>query len=363
MTLRDQGPAAPFTPSRRRLLQSAGLGIAALAAPMVMRKASAEDRKIVIRVSGGDLTKAYQDYIARPFAKETGIEAVMVTSGQAPLNMIKGMVDTKTYSWDMAEFAVLSTLVLGPQYLEPIGLSGDSNVAAIPEHLRSDIYMPLYLYPNIFAYRADAFKGRAAPQTWADFYDFKNFPGRRSLRRSALDTLENALLADGVAPDKLYPLDVDRAFRKLSSVKKDIAVWWENSPQSSHVLASGEVDMVATWSQRLQPVADADPTVKLVWKDGYYNTAGWGILRGSPKADLCREFIRFSLDPARLAAWTPRLAVGPVNPKAMDFIPPEARARLPTAPDIYRQLFPVDQAFWAANRTKLEERFDAWLLS
>ena len=35
--------------------------------------------------------------------------------------------------------------------------------------------------------------------------------------KSFLDTLEIALLANGVSPDKLYPLDVDRAFDLLTS--------------------------------------------------------------------------------------------------------------------------------------------------
>ena len=47
----------------------------------------------------------------------------------------------------------------------------------------------------------------------------KKFPGRRALRNHPIATLEAALMADGVAPDKLYPLDVDRAFKKLEEIK------------------------------------------------------------------------------------------------------------------------------------------------
>ncbi len=39
-------------------------------------------------------------------------------------------------------------------------------------------------------------------------------------------------MADGVAPDALYPLDVDRAFRKLEQIKPHIAVWWTSGGQS-----------------------------------------------------------------------------------------------------------------------------------
>jgi putative spermidine/putrescine transport system substrate-binding protein len=42
--------------------------------------------------------------------------------------------------------------------------------------------------------------------------------------------LEIALLADGVAPDKLYPLDLDRAFKKLDTIKKNTIWWATNAP-------------------------------------------------------------------------------------------------------------------------------------
>ena len=51
------------------------------------------------------------------------------------------------------------------------------------------------------------------------------------MRRSPLVNLEFALVADGVPLDKVYatldtPEGVDRAFRKLDTIKEHI-VWWE----------------------------------------------------------------------------------------------------------------------------------------
>jgi len=79
----------------------------------------------------------------------------------------------------------------------------------------------------------------------------KKFPGRRALRNHPIATLEAALMADGVAPDKLYPLDVDRAFRKLEEIKPNVTVWWTSGAQSAQLLTTAEVDMVMAWNGRI----------------------------------------------------------------------------------------------------------------
>ena len=57
------------------------------------------------------------------------------------------------------------------------------------------------------------------PEGWADFFDTDAFPGKRAVWGSYVvnGVLEGALLADGVAPEDLYPLDLDRAFEKLDT--------------------------------------------------------------------------------------------------------------------------------------------------
>ena len=73
-------------------------------------------------------------------------------------------------------------------------------------------------------YRKDKFPN-GGPQSWADFWDVKKFPGSRCFYDRSFSCLAFALLADGVPADKLYPMDVDRAFRKMSEIKPHIKVW------------------------------------------------------------------------------------------------------------------------------------------
>ena len=53
-----------------------------------------------------------------------------------------------------------------------------------------------------------------------------------------------ALIADGVPMEKLYPIDANRAFKKLEQLKPHVLVWWNSGAQSVQILQDGEVDMV-----------------------------------------------------------------------------------------------------------------------
>src|SRR5580700_1787510 len=129
------------------------------------------------------------------------------------------------------------------------------NAAAMPENYRSPYSVAYEFYSSVLAYSQTKYPAGAAPDSWADFWDVKKFPGRRALRNHPLATLEAALMADGVAPDELYPLDVDRAFKKLEQIKPYITVWWTSGAQSAQLLNDGEVDMVMAWNGRVSALA------------------------------------------------------------------------------------------------------------
>ena len=103
------------------------------------------------------------------------------------------------------------------------------------------------------------------PKTWADLFDTEKFPGKRTFYKwSAPGVIEAALLADGVAPDKLYPLDLDRAFKKLDTIKDDI-IWWIGGAQSQQLLASAEAPFGSFWNGRLTALDQTGVTVETSW--------------------------------------------------------------------------------------------------
>lgn len=345
-----------FTLTRRGLMLT---GAAALATPALVRRAHAAT-SLTVADPGGPYGAGYGKAFYKPFTEATGIEIVNVAREAEPTAQFKLIVETGSYIWDVCTLTLSARLILEQQdLLEPLNLDPTLtadflDTAVYPDMLGIDVYS------TIFAYRTDTVK--KAPGSWTEFWDVENFPGRRSLRKNPIDTLEQALLADGVALADLYPLDVDRAFASLDRIKNNIDVWWTGGAQSTQLLQSGEVDIIAGWNARLQATIDGGTPVELVWNQGLYSIEGWGIPKGNPKADAAREFVAFCTNAEQQAKFTDDLSYGPTNLKAYDFISPERAKVLPTSEANLAKMRIASESWWQDNRADMTERFNAWLL-
>lgn len=346
--------------SRRGLMKGAGAAAVLIASPALIGRARAATQ-ITVADPGGPFGPAFRKAFYDPFEKATGDRVVNVAREAEPTAQFKAMVDTKSYIWDVCTLTLSARDILSKQgLLEPIGFAHADAPKLMPEAISAE-WMGTDVYSTVLGFRTDRVK--TAPASWADFFDVEKFPGRRSMRKNPIDSLEQALLADGVPLDKLYPLDVDRAFKKLDKIKQHIAVWWTGGAQTTQLLQSGEVDMITGWNARLQAAIDGGTPARIIWNQGLYSIEGWAIPKGCPRADTARAFIRFCSDPARQAAFTEGLAYGPTNLDAYKTIDPKRAAILPTSPDNLKQMAIANEAWWSANRSQVTERFNAWLLA
>lgn len=354
----------PLTLKRRSLLLGAG---AALAAPAIWRpsRAHAQNTRIVVRDDGGIYTQAYTEVFYRPFTEATGIQVVPAQAQAEPTAQIRSMVETGTYTWDMGKISVPAVLQLTAgetKFLEPHGLDSEAVIQSIPEQYRNEYQVGTNVYSTVLAYRTDAFEGREAPTSWADLFNAEGFPGRRALRRHPYDTLEQALMADGVAVGDVYPLDMDRAFAKLDQVKDVTDVWWTSGAQAEQMLISGEVDLMATWVSRAQSAQAAGAPVGVVWDQAIWGCDGWSILAGTPNADACRELIKFASDPARMAQLIEFFPAGIIQPEAFEMIPEEVAVNSPTYPANIASALQIDAAYWLEHSENAIERFNSWFI-
>lgn len=349
--------------SRRLVLQTMAAGAAAVCAPYVITPASAQARRIVVRDSGGVFTRAFTETLYKPFKEATGIEVVGVAANMDPMAQVKTIVDTRNYTWDGAILGEPAREELGAAgYLEPHGLEGAENVRDIPPEFSSKWGVGSNVSATVLAYRTDAFQPGKGPVSWADFWDTKAFPGRRSLFRYARYSVEEALIADGVAPAKLFPLDVNRAFASLDRIKRHVDVWWTSGAQATQLMTSREVDLLSTFASRAQDATDSGTPMTISWEGGFWNVDSWCIMKGNPKADLVREFIKFASSAKAQAGFPAYVANGPVNPKALPLIDPARLKLLPTYEANISKMVHVDIPWWTANQSAVVERFNTWFL-
>ena len=244
--------------------------------------------------------------------------------------MIKTQVASGKPTWDVVDVPTGYCLRGGEQGLiEKLDFAKLPNAAAMPENYRSPYSVAYEFYSSVLAYSQTKYPAGAAPNSWADFWDVKKFPGRRALRNHPLATLEAALMADGVAPDKLYPLDVDRAFKKLEEIKPYITVWWTSGAQSAQLLNDGEVDIEMAWNGRVSALAGEGAKVGFTYNQGVLQNTSLCILKGAPNLPTAVRFLNEAVDPVNQANLPLHIDYGPANPKAFDtgVIKPERVAR------------------------------------
>jgi putative spermidine/putrescine transport system substrate-binding protein len=347
--------------SRRNVLKGAGVTAAAIAAPSIWtgnRAFGAET--ITVADVGGAVAPAIKAAFYDPFEKETGIKVVGVVHDSDPVTQFKLLVDAKTFIWDVCMVTPdhVARLSKPKNYLADLNIPQSEAKDILPGMLTNQ-WLGFSVFGIVMAYRTDKFA--TAPTSWADYWDTKKFPGRRGLYKSGWGVLEMALLADGVAPKDLYPLDVDRAFKKLDAIRNDVNVWWSAGAQNTQTLQNGEVDISDTWSARGYAAIAAGAPLNILWQ-GLYSVDGWSIPAGTPKLDLARKFVEFCMRPQQQAIYSGIVANGPTNKRAFDFISPERAKVLPSSPDNLKGLSEMDAVWWGEHYDAVTERFQEWML-
>jgi putative spermidine/putrescine transport system substrate-binding protein len=336
------------------------LGVAALAVTTMLTSqvpASAQET-LTIASWGGAYQKAQREAWFDVVEKELGIKIKEdTTSGIAD---VRAQVASGSPTWDLVQQGGYSCPILQNEgiveKLSPEILA----IKGIPEEMKGEAWIGNIAYATVIAWNAEKY-GDKAPASWADFWDTKNFPGPRSLRRSPVYTLESALLADGVEIDKLYPLDVDRAFKKLEEIKDDVAVWWSSGAQSAQLLKDGEVDMVAIWNGRADAIANEGAPVKLTYEQEMILADCWVVPKGAKNKELAMKAIEIMSRPDVQARLPMIINYGPVNQDAFEFIPKEVAEKLPNSPANSKNSFVLDNNWWAQNLDEVTKRFDLFI--
>lgn len=327
--------------------------------------ASSAQRPFTIAATGGTYQDSLREIYFKPFSEKIN-QPILDEVFDGGFGIIQAKVQVGTPGWDVVQMEpqdlarACSDGLLEKLDWEKLGGKDKFLEAAVP----TDCGVGHIMWTTAITY--DGNKLKEGPTSWADFWDLKKFPGKRSLRKTPDMVFEAALLADGVPPDQLYqvlstPEGIERAFKKLDEIKPHV-LWWDSAAQPLQYLASGEVVMASAFNGRVTGLNRKEGTnFKIVWPQSFYGIDSWTILKGSPYKDLGMEYIAYVTSPD-IQSKLPKLqAYGITNKEAIAKVPAEFSSDLPSSPDNIKDAIAWDSSFWTDHSEELTERFNAWL--
>lgn len=343
--------------SRRSVLKL-GAGTAAasfLAMPAIGRAAPTS---LSVANGGGALGDAFKAACFDTFEKKTGIKIISAPymEGARLKAMVEaGAVDIDVTDTDSSEAAPLAVA----------GLLDEIDYSVVPKDglidgAVSKYWTSCYIAGCVLSWNTDSAEdGR--PKNWQEFFDPK-VKGRRTLWKNAAQTMEVAALGAGQTLDKLYPIDIDRAFAMLDGIRSSIT-WWTSGAQSAQLLANGDADFGMCWNGRVDPVKQQGGPIDYTFDYSLHTPGIWSLPKGGRNRDTAMKFIAHCMDPEVQAAFSKLIPYGPTNDKAFDILSAEERARMPSSPENRKLSIAINGDYWLENGTKIYDRFSTWVVA
>lgn len=305
---------------------------------------------------GGAYQDAQKQSVLDPFAKLSG--ATVLDDGPTEYAKLQAQIANKQVSWDVVDLDGFYTPTRCGTELMKLDWS-IIDKSQVPEGMATDCSVPANVFGDVLAFNKD--KVGAAPTSWADFFDVAKYPGKRAVSQST-DTgvFEAALLADGVSPDKLYPLDVPRAVRKLNSIR-DHLVFYTSGSQAQQMLESGEVDMGIVWTSRARGAAESGAPVAVMWDQAFSTYESLAVPTGVKNPKAAMALINFYLGVDQQNEFAAMNGSGPVNTEATPAYKGDAGSFQITNPAYADKVVKIDMNYWGQNYKMLDDSYNGWV--
>jgi putative spermidine/putrescine transport system substrate-binding protein len=305
---------------------------------------------------GGAYQEAQRKAWLTPYTELTG---VAFTEDENSSNAtIKAQVESGQVTWDVVDVGNDFGLDAHKDLLEPLdytliprdevleGFAGDYRVADMT-------------YGVALAYNTDKTAGQI-PAGWADFFDTTKFPGKRGMwDYSEGGIFEVALMADGVKPADLYKpkLDVERATKKLDTIKNDL-VFWSSGAESQELIGSGEVAMTLIWNGRGWSAKHTDKKpVEIQWNQQIVTADYLVVPKGTPNKDAAMKFIAYAICADNNAKPSEFIPYGPINKNSK---PAPANVADLSVSNADENSAYFDDEYLIANYDTIDAAYQAW---
>lgn len=272
---------------------------------------------------------------------------------------LRTMVEAGNVTWDVVDTSAAAAEQYCGKYVEKLDFSVIDRSAFPPETV-SECGVPAFYYGILFMYDTRKFTG-TKPTTIADFFDPVRFPGRRIVPPDvATGLLEYALLADGVPAAQLYPLDVERALRKLDVIKP-ITTFAKTYGQMQQSMVDGQVDLTLVSTARAYQTLKAGAPFETVWDKTMVNWNDLVVPKGSPNRDEAMKFIAFASKPEQAVKFSELASVQSAHRNAAPKFDDVQRRIDAFSPEHEHTVVLGNAKWWSQNFDAVTARFTKWL--
>ncbi|MCC9177866.1 extracellular solute-binding protein [Arthrobacter sp. zg-Y750] len=263
---------------------------------------------------GGDGQAAQIEAWQKPYTSSHS-NVTFVNTSPPDVAQVKAQVEAGAVQWDVMAVAPYAAEQNCGTLFEKLDLSSVDQTNLAPGTV-GECYLGNWINATPMAYRTDAFPAGKGPESIADFFDTKAFPGQRGMVTNLQNgILEYALTADGVKPDAMYPLDVDRALEKLDTIR-DVTTFAPNVGALQQAVSADQVDMFFLPDSRLVPLLKENDDITIVWDVTVTSLNAFAVPLGSKKKADVEGFLASVVEPGPAAQIAELLGVAPVNTEA-----------------------------------------------
>ncbi|MDQ1129296.1 extracellular solute-binding protein [Microbacterium sp. SORGH_AS_0888] len=351
--------------TRRGLIAAVAIGAVAALATGCGSSASPESSssgggdalsgQVVWADYGGPTNESRQVAYFDGFGEKTGVDVVSTSIEDS---VYYGMLEGGSGDYDIFQVGAAEVLNYSGNVEE---LTDAAQGDLLPDTLRP--YMAAGFYIGIGQGWLTATFPNGGPQNWADFFDTQKFPGKRAwpgAPGSYDSSYEIALLADGVAPEDLYPLDIARATKKLDSIRGDL-VFYQSYPEVQQLLTSGSASIAVSVTGQFTALRNAGQDVTVQYNQLFITPNGFVIPKTSNNPKAAMALAEYINDPKNQAVFAKRTGYGPVNSAVFDELSADDQKNLVNAPAHADQVLHWDEQWRADNKDKLLDAYTAWL--
>jgi len=234
------------------------------------------------------------------FEKRTGV-SVKIDTFCCGISKLAGMVDAGNVTWDVLEWATPTDAKLAEANNLLVKL--DPAIVRL-DKLREDAHDAYGFnfggFASMVVWNTDAFPLTGKhPTTLEDVFDTATFPGKRCMYNYPQfgGVLEAAALASGVSPEKLYPIDIDRALTQLNKIKGS-TIFWGDTAQGVQALLTGSCKIGIGWNG---PMYDAiqqnlGAKVAVAWGHAIAATSPISVAKGTAHLKAAQALLKWWIE-------------------------------------------------------------------